>query len=402
MVLRGLSVIVRASFLVAMARWMPVEDYGKLTMAFALTGYLIYLTGLDFYVTAHRSYLSGNGTLAHTAKAQLAVLGGGFALSVPTLVALQAADVSVHSMWFVAGLLVGETACAELARLLVVAGKPSLANAVNFVKAAGWMLPLLVATYRIPDSMLFRTIYSAWAAGLVVATILGLWGLGLRLGDVAAASSIRALVLQHIRLVPVLAVSTLAFRALFSLDRLLVDWASGPAGLAPYALFAGIGAAFMALVDAGVAARLYPPLVAAASRREAMLSRHLIREILLRILMLSAALVLSLPLVLPPLLSFVGKPEFGTYSGLAWIVALGYAVHSVSLPFGYVLYGAHADRPVMRIHLHGALLMISAGAIGVALESVLWIAWAVCLSFVYMTTHKIVLARRLIRQFVDA
>ena len=69
------------------------------------------------------------------------------------------------------------------------------------------------------------------------------------------------------------------------------------------------------------------------------------------------------------------------------------------MPFVYVLYGTHHDRHVMWIHLLGAVLLVAVSTIGAEMGSAAWAAVGVFIAFAYMTTHKVLVAQRVIRNF---
>lgn len=396
--LRAVSVAARAAFMVISARWLSLENYAALALTMALTGYLIYVAGLDFYVSAHRELLAQRSTLAQVVRAQAAMSSAGLVLALPLLWLLLAADAAPLQIAIASILLVGEAGCAELSRLLVAVGRPSAANGVNFLKAAGWMLPMLAGGPWIEPEQLLATIYAAWGLGLVAALMLGTRALGVRPQALRHDGTARGLIRQHLRLMPVLVLGTLALRAAFSLDRVFIEWAGGAAALAPYALFAGMGAAFMALVDAGVVARLYPPLVAAVARRDLPQVRAIERSMLARTLLLIAVMVVVLWLGLDLLLAFVDKPEFSAQVRLAWIVAAAYASYALSTPSHLILYGLSRDRLLTGIHAATALLLCGFGAVAVAMGDGIWVAWGVLASLAYMGAHKACARRRALAQ----
>lgn len=390
---RAISIGARAAFMIVLARWLPVEDYASLVLTMALTGYLIYVAGLDFYASAHRELLAQRESLDQVVKAQAVMLGAGFALSVLLLCVLPIAGGTLMHVAVVAGLLLGEAVCAELSRLLIVIGRPSVANFVNFLKAAGWMLPVLaIGPWQAGASML-PMIYAAWALGLLLAVALGIWALGLRLQDVLGSSRTRDLIRLHVRLMPILFGGTVAMRAAFSLDRVFMEWAAGAQSLAPYALFAGMGAAFMALVETGAVARLYRPLVMAVAQRDLGEVRQLERSMLSRTLVLIALMFVTLWLGLDFLLVFIDRPEFSSQSYFAWILGGAYACYALSLPFHVVLYALARDRLLTGIQVTAAALLCLFGALAAMLEQGAWVSCGVLVSFLYSTAHKALAAR---------
>jgi predicted outer membrane lipoprotein len=236
-------------------------------------------------------------------------------------------------------------------------------------------------------------IYVAWALGLLLASGLGIWALGLRLQDVLHSSRTSDLIRLHLRLMPILFGGTVAMRAVFSLDRVFMEWAAGAQALAPYALFAGMGAAFMALVETGAVARLHPPLVMAVSQRDLGRVWQLQRSMLSRITGLIGLMFVTLWLGLDFLLAFVDRPEFSSQSYFAWILGGAYACYALSLPFHLVLYGLALDRLLTGIQVAAAALLCLFGALAVLFEQGTWVSCGVLVSFLYSTAHKAVAAR---------
>jgi len=374
--------------MIILARWLSVEDYASLALTMALVGYLVYVAGLDFYVSAHREFLSRRFTLDQVVKAQALVLAAGLTLAAPLLWLLLADRDGLARIAAVTGLLIGEAVCAELSRLLIVVGRPTVANVVNFLKAAGWMLPVLIAGPWMASESMLSVLYAAWGFGLLIACSLGLWGLRLPPGRWLRSGPTADLIRRHVRVMPTLVAGTLALRAVFSLDRVFVEWAQSATLLAPYALFAGMGAAFMALVDAGVVARLYPSLVTAIMDGKLDEARHLKQTMFARTAALIALMAATLWLGLDLLLEFIGRVEYSEQAHLAWIVAAAYACHALSMPFHFILYGLSRDRLLTRIHLAAAVLLCLLGVFAALVERGDWVAWAVLTSFLYMMIHK--------------
>lgn len=375
MVLRGLTIAVRAAFTFYLAKVMPLDEFGTYAYIAAASAFLVYLGGADFYAYAHREYLAARCTLAATVRAQGLLL----AASLP-LALLVGSLASAHTLapWLVLWLLAivaGETISAELVRVLVVCGRPSSANAVLFLKSAAWMLPWAVSVHAGADVHL-AGVCQAWTAGLAVAVAFGCWRLPVTARAVAASQAPAAYFRKARALLPRLLVGTLALRALFSLDRTAMEQIFGVAMTGIYGFYVAVAAAYLAMLDAGILARLSPRLISAAATASAD-PAPVLRSMRRWALGMGLAALAAYALLIDTVIAFIDKPVLGDHKLFGYLLLVAYTVSASTTGPANILYGRSQDGLVFLIHLAGLLPFAAGVLLALQLNDPNWIAFGV-------------------------
>jgi hypothetical protein len=372
MVLRGLTIVVRAGFTFYLAKVLPLDAFGNYAYIAAASAFLVYLGGADFYAYAHREYLARRCSLNATIRAQ----GLFMAISLPVaLIAGGLASVWTLEPWLTLWLLVivlGETIGAELVRLLVVSSRPSSANVVLFLKSAAWMLPWAVNVHA-GASITLSSVFLAWTAGLFLASAYGIWRLPVTLRE-AAGTPVPLHYFRSARsLLPRLLLGTLALRALFSLDRTLVEKIFGAEMTGIYGFYVAVASSYLAILDAGILARLSPALIGAVANG-AHDPRPLLRSMQRWSLALGAVAITAYAVLIDWVIASIGKPALGQHATLGYVLLMAYTVFAYTTGAANILYGRSHDLLICCIHIAGLLPFAAGVLLAQLLHEPIWVA----------------------------
>lgn len=390
--LRLLTIFVRAIFVFYLAKVLAVNDFGWYTYIAASISFFMYLAGADFYAYAHREMLSGRSSAAETFRAQTMFLIVSTTLASSLSVVVSWDSLSLKYLVALPLLLAGESFSAECVRFLIACGRPSAANLVNFLKSAGWMLPVWGWSYY-HESMSIEFLIIGWIFGLVVAIIGGVFWVPVTWSQLVTAQVPKSFFRRALRTLPKILLGTLALRALFSLDRLAVGYGFNSEMLGTYGFFVAVASAYLAVIDAGVLARLFPPLVAAAVSNNQLAQQYRRRMEISAVLSGFMAWLIYM-LLIDYIISYIGKPQFMLYKQLGSLILTAYVVYAASMGSHYIMYGRKQDIQIMVVHLFAILPF----AIMIWLASI-WtepalVAWGVLLSMCFQFGLKSYLAQR--------
>lgn len=390
--LRILTIFVRAIFVFYLAKVLYVNDFGRYTYMVASISFFMYLAGADFYAYAHREMLSDRSSAAETLRAQIIFLMISTALASILSVAISWDGLPMLYLVALPLLLAGELFAAECVRFLIVCGRPSAANSVNFLKSAGWMLPLWGWSYY-HGAMSIELLVTWWIFGLIVAVLSGVLWTPVTWMQLVRAKVPDGFFQKALRTLPKILLGTLALRALFSLDRLAVGYGFNSEMLGTYGFFVAVASAYLAVIDAGVLARLFPPLVAAAVSNNQLAQQYRRRMEISAVLSGFMAWLIYL-LLIDYIISYIGKPQFMLYKQFGSLILTAYVVYAASMGSHYIMYGRKQDIQIMVVHLFAILPF----AIMIWLASI-WteptlVAWGVLLSMCFQFGLKSYLAQR--------
>lgn len=332
---------------------LSLDDFGMYTYMIASVAFFMYLSGADFYAYAHREMLSGRCTAAETIKSQVVFLIRSVVFSAGLAVAVSWNSLPLSYLVVLPFLLVGESLAAECVRFLIACGRPSAANAVNFLKSAGWMLPLWGWAY-LHKALSIEVLLIVWALGLIVAVLGGVLWAPVTWRQVVAAKVPAMFFWQAWKILPKILLGTLALRALFSLDRLAVNYGFDAGMLGTYGFFVAVASAYLAVIDAGILARLFPPLVAAAVSNR-MLANKYRRKMEVAAILSGFMAWAAYMLLIDRVIGYIGKPDFMVYKQLGGLILIAYVVYAASMGAHYILYGRKQDLQIMAVHVFGLL-----------------------------------------------
>lgn len=390
--LRGSTLVSKFLLIFILARLLDPAEVGLYGLVTATVGYALFFFGLDFYTFTTRELIktdkSSWGTLLKS-QCSLSLLLYAIFLPLLTLLFLYGVLPWRLAPW-VFVLLILEHINQELSRLLVAISRPLVASWVMFLRSGIWAFAIAGIMYWREDARDLTIVLQAWAAGGLLATVLGVTVLGrMKIGGWASSTDWRWIGKGLVVALPFLA-ATLALRGIYTADRFWLEALSGLEILGVYVLFTGIGNALLSFLDAGVFAFIYPALVRTWHEQSPSAFRKQLKRLLMQTLGLCIAFAAAATLLLPVLLAWLDKAEYREHSYLfPWVLAAT-VLFALSMIPHYALYALGKDRPIVTGHIAALLIFIASTWLLSGIQQTLAVPQALCMAFGSLLLWKVV------------
>lgn len=373
-----------------MAKFLPVSEFGLYGLLTVSIGYLIYFVGFDFYNFSSRELVSlSPEKWGGIFKAQGVLTLILYLVFVPlsSVLFILGFLPTYLFIWFVSLLLV-EHICQEIIRVLIVASSHLAASILIFIRAGVWALVCAIAMVVFPQIRVLEFVLGCWLVGGVVACAIGVACLfQLNIGGWASSVDI-GIIKRGVKVALPLLVSTLAMRAIFTVDRYMVEAYGGALILAAYVLFSGIATTLMSLLDAGIFYPAYPKLIKYYDQNKvAEFIKTLIR-VFVMVLGTAFAFVVFSGIAIEFVLEWVGKPLFVERLEMFYWILGAIVIYSLGMVPHYGLYAQHRDAEIIWCHSLSLVVFISSGVLLARNGGDFSIPKALCVTFSFMLLWK--------------
>jgi len=352
--LRGAILLGRFCFIFVAARFLSLEELGIYSLLAVTIGYAMYFVGLDFYTYSSRLIIGQPASIqAELTLNQFRVYFISYAFAAPILLILFAIDLLAWQwvLYFFA-LLFTEHFSQEIVRLLVAIEKPVKASAILFIRSAGWVYVTTLFFVFESSSRTLETVLRLWLLSGIVALTCGLYWLNhvpwkslfSRLPD-------RTWVAKGLRLALPFLISTLAIRAIFTLDRYAIESIDNMAVVGVYTVYAGLAYAMFSFVDAAVIQFSYPKLVDSINSGDIKSFPSLMTKFAINMVSSIGLCILGLLLGAKFVLTLLEKPEYLQYMQQFWWIVAAYSLWLLSYIPHYALYAMNKDRWIFAGHI---------------------------------------------------
>lgn len=351
--LRAVTLLSKFALIFVLARYLTPTEVGLFGLLAASVTYALMALGLDFYSYANRAMIAApEDQWASQLRDQCVFYLLSYIVLLPTLLLIFSFDLLPWSLafWFFS-LLVVEHLAQELNRLLVAIKRPMWASAILFVRSGIWAIVVAALLWFYPSMRTLPVVLGGWVIGAGAACLLGV----ICLRDVDLKSLSPRInwrwITSGLKVALPFAIATLAFRAIYTMDRYWIEHLAGIEALAAYVLFAGMANAIMNFLDASVFSFQYPKLLGATSQQDDQLFHLEMKHLWRNTVGASAILSLGVIALAGPIIAWIGRPLYADHiSMLYWAVA-AVALFSVSMVPHYGLYAIHADRVIVYSHI---------------------------------------------------
>lgn len=398
--LRGLTLSSRFLLLFALARWLSPAELGLFGLVSTIVGYGIYLVGLEFYAFATRELIrAAPSKRAGMLGQQLMLHGSTYLLGALLLVAAERLGwtPSGYLGWLCALLLLEQLA-QELHRILVALSRQLTASWVLFVRTGSWCLVVIAVLASEPSMRQLGFVLAAWTVGASIACLIGLVALLRALPPGEPVRWQRAWLVRGLKVALPFFIATLAARGLSTFDRFFVEEAAGLELLGAYVLYASLGVAVLAFLDAGVVDFAYPRLVALVGARDKAGFEQEMRQVRRRVLAMGGVLILGAALAAQLLAQLLGRELYQQQLHLVYGVLAVAALNALSLVPQLGLYALRQDRAILVSQLLGlaafvlvAWLALPAWGVYAVLLG-LGAAWAIILAWKAVAYRRVSLS----------
>ena len=353
--LRGAVLLVRFAFLLVLAKYLNPAAVGYYGIFAATVGYSLYLVGFDFYAYSTRQILTSAPTKRGAMiKAQAAFSGALYIAFLP-LVLLLASNWGWPDfllLWFVP-IILTEHLNQELGRLLIALSKQVEATILLLLRQGVWAIVVVVLFVSTPSSRDLNLLMMFWFLGGNAAVLFGCWKLwkaplgGWR--EPVDWKWVKSGAIVSLGLL----ISTLALRAIQTIDRYWLEALGGLDVVGAYVLYAGIAGALIAFLDAGVFAFTYPDLIRLRNEGAYAKARSVVRRAFAQTLLICLVFAVASWAMLPILLSWIDSEVYQTHANLYFLVLIATIIYAVGMVPHYALYAGNFDRHIIVSHIAG-------------------------------------------------
>jgi O-antigen/teichoic acid export membrane protein len=364
--LRGVSLGSKFVLMLVMARFLSPGEMGAYGLITGTVGIAIYVLGLDFYVFSTRELLAREaGERGSLLRDQAVFHLVSYVVVLPALLVVFAAGfVPWRYLGWLYLVLVAEHVAQESYRLLIVVGKPVLANLAFFLRAGAWAYPVLALFVLAVGARHVETVLAAWTLGAGSSAVLGVVALMRAFGDGAGRAAVdwRWIRRTAVGSLPFF-LSTLALRGVEYSDRFFLQRSAGEQAVGVYTFFFSLAYTVSTLVQAGVVQVLYPRVVASFQRGQVAEYRALLKRMAVGSIAVAVGGALAIALVVRLILLLVNRPIYAEHLATLWLLLGGVLVNSMATLPSWALYVRHRDRQILGANLCGLLVSICSNAI---------------------------------------
>lgn len=352
--LRGSILFGRFCFIFVAAKFLSLQELGTYSLIAVTIGYAMYFVGLDFYTYSTRLIISQpEAVQAELILNQFRVYVISYTLAIPLLLILFLMDF-LPWQWaaYFFALLFTEHFSQEIVRLLVATGKPLKASGILFLRSAGWVYVATVFFINEPLSRTLETVLQLWLLSGLIALACGLyWLKHVPWEKLFKELPRRNWVIDGLKLAMPFLISTLAIRAIFTLDRYAIENLDGVAIVGVYTVYAGLAYAMFSFVDAAVIQFSYPKLVDSINSGKTHTFPSLMGAFAAKILLSIGLCLAGLLLTAKFFLRQLDKPEYLDYLPQFWWVVGAYSLWLLSYIPHYGLYAMNKDKWIFAGHI---------------------------------------------------
>lgn len=360
--LRSTTLAIRFVFFMILAKYLEPEMVGYYGLFTATVGYVIYFVGMDFYIFATREVLRTSADKrGPLIKGQAFLSFGLYLLFLPLALGFisQAGWPDFLFFWF-APILILEHLNQELSRLLIALSHQVTASLVLFLRQGSWAIATLILFFSTPESRTLPLVLALWSLGGLAAAALGCWRIrSLDIGGWRSSVDWKW-VRRGVALSFGFLISTLALRAIQTLDRYWIDALGGVEVVAAYVLFMGVAGTLLAFLDAAVFSFVYPDLIRFGHEGNQAKAQLLLRRALLQTVFLSLVFAAISWGALPFLLGWIDNPVYKDRVGLYPLILSATVLSAISMIPHYALYARNFDRPIILSHIVGLCVFVAA------------------------------------------
>lgn len=261
--LRALTLAIKFGFILSLAVFLPPEHVGLYGLITVTVLYSIYFVGFEFYTFSTRDLVARpQSQWTRLLSSQVVFFILMYIVVLPAFsVLFWLGMLPWNTMAAFVALVVLEHLSTELMRLLVAIEKPLLATFILFVKQALWAACFIFAMWLSPAFRNISDLLIFWIVGTTLSLFIGIGPL-LRLDWNGALAKIDwAWIRAGIRIAIPLLISSVAVRALFTVDRYAFEALNGLALLGAYSVYMGVASAMLSFMESGVFVFYYPRMM---------------------------------------------------------------------------------------------------------------------------------------------
>lgn len=360
--LRCITLLSKFALIFVMARTLAPDFLGQYGIFAATTSFSLYLLGLDFYTYSTRELLSADIELwPKYLRDQMVCFFLTYGALFPTFVFIFIFEVLP---WHLAGLfyliLITEHLAQELNRLLVAIGHPLKATMLLLFRQGFWVYAIIAVLLTSPAARSLETVLTGWAVGGIIAVLFGFYNLRtLPWHVIRVRDGIDwAWLSRGVRVAMPFLLGTLALRAIFTVDKYLLQYFQGDAFVGVYTFYIGVAQTIMTFADSGVFSFTYPNAVSYYRNHRFREFHACMKQMWFHTLLCSLLLSLSIAVVIYPLTLYIEKAIYLSNLNSFFILLLAINCFVLGMVPHYGLYAASQDKIIIFTHFFSLVIFI--------------------------------------------
>lgn len=388
------SLAIKLGLTLYMGRYLGLGELGTYGLVAACVAIAIPLLGFRFDYVVSRDIVDVSGfDLAHKMRDQLVFYGLSYLAMAVFLLALAFLNTGMFDaslILFILPLCILESLATITSSNLVSLKRPILANALFFMRASLWVLPVVAMGILEPSYRTANLIFSWWLGGVVLSLFV-------------TACSFRTLPWAEVLRSPVdwlwirsgvkkcffIWLGAVGAAAASNIDRFVVEFFMGRDFVGIASFYGSFIIAITSLLSSGIFSFGYPQLISLYKKNEQKQFLEATKKMTFQAVGAATLLCILIGIAVPILGDLFDRPEFSTNADVLWLMLLGIWLKSATESLHYVLYARHQDRAIWM----GSLLLLAITFLGnvllVSLFGFIGIGYSALLSAVFLCSWRI-------------
>lgn len=340
-----------------LARLLPANELGMFTLVSTSIGYLIYIVGLELYTYTNRELIKETKNPEFILKNQFFTYLVAYAIIICFFYFfnLVTKTISLKIFFLAALLLFLEHLSQEFYRIYISLSKQNLASFILFIRSALWIF-LAIPIISINSSLRsVEVILAFWIFGSFFSCLISIYYMSKIINQWSQKIDYDWLRKGILVALPFL-ISTLATKALFTIDKYWLAYLTNLDTVAAYAIYLSISMAIVAFLDASVFSFIYAEII--KSKKSPTDFRKNFRKLIKQTTIVTIPCILILMLITHPLIQFINKPIYlESIWMLPWSLAVAFFSILGLIP-QYALYALEKDNHITASNIISFLVFL--------------------------------------------
>jgi len=401
-VLRGLSVLAKFLFTTLFFKYSEA-GFGTYSLLATSIFLLVFVMGIDFYSYANRSVLEPESHPQKIIFNQFSLYGILYLLLLPLVyIIFKWEDFEWQLFWLFYLVLITEHLNFEFYRLLFVFKKPLAANINLFLRNALWVF---VASYYLflHQNISMQLVLKLWLAGNIAALFFSLAVSFQKRHKISMQHFVwdKQWILKGLLVSTPYLLGTLAYKTIEFADRFLIDYFLDKKAVGVYAFFANMANVLNIVLFTLVISVLYPSLVESIMKKDRTSFQRIFQQFKKEIIWTSLGVGIILAIILPVLLSLIGKTNYLHQYYVFVLLLLANIALNLSFLFHFIMYAYKKDWKIFKATAWAALLNIVLNIVLIPPIGIGGAAIATFLSFLLVAVIKYFDAKKLLTRKIQ-
>ncbi|MDW2402511.1 hypothetical protein R7042_09895 [Vibrio sp. 1262-1] len=352
----------KSLFVFIAAKFLDLAEFGVYSLVGATIAYAIYVLGLDFYTFTTRKLIGlekGEAAEIIVEQVRFCFLSY-FAFFVPLFGVFVFGFIpwDLTLVFFI--LLLSEFISQELTRILIALEKVVTASIVLFIRTSLWCYLLVLLFVLESETRSVEWILYSWLVSSLLSVIIAFRILKfVTWKDLIVQPIPYKWIINGVKIAFPMLLSTLAIRAVFTLDKYTVEYFGDLSVLGVYSVYIAVCNALLSFMDAAVIQFSYPKIVKYFNSNDKdAYSREMVK-FSKSVLGFLSIITLALSGVSEYVFSYLGKEEYLVEIDILWWLIAAHVILIISYIPHYGLFAMKKDRFLMSSHFIGLVGFIT-------------------------------------------